>query len=166
MKKTIAERIYFIKRMRDEHDLTVSLIADIVSENGDYVSERTLYKILADGSEEETFQPHSIIAVVEALTAKYGDLSLPDDVAALRQLVTARNRHIDSLVLQMENQAEEYAKREALFEERKAYFERTISLLESQLQTINARLNDREEVIARKDAILEKMIEEYLSKKE
>lgn len=166
MKKTVAERIRFIKKVREEQDLTVAQIADIVSDNGEYVSERTIYKMLADGSEEEGYQPHSVIAVFEALTAKYGDVSLPDDPGALRQLIASRNRHIDSLVLQLENQAEEYAKREALFEERKANFERTISLLEAQLEQANARLTEREAAIARKDAILEKLIGNFLAKKE
>lgn len=166
MKKTVAERIRFIKKVREEQNLTVAQIADIVSDNGEYVSDRTIYKILADGSEEEGYQPHSVIAVFEALTAKYGDVSLPDDAGALRQLIASRNRHIDSLVLQLENQAEEYAKREALFEERKANFERTISLLEAQLEQANARLTEREATIVRKDAILEKLIGNFLAKKE
>lgn len=141
MKKTVAERIRFIKKVREEQELSAAQIADLVSDNGEYVSERTIYKILADGSEEEGYQPHSVIAVFEALTAKYGDMSLPDDVGALRQLVAARNRHIDSLVLQLENQAEEFGKREALFEERKAHFERTIALLEAQIETLNLRFD-------------------------
>ena len=134
MERTVRERIKYIKHVRDKHNLSPTEILDICDKNGAYISDKTLCKILKEGSEECKFQYNSIISVYEALYATFGDEDMTDDVAALKRMIAERNRQIDNLLLQIEKTHESY-------EELKKADEKTISLLEKDLEQINARFD-------------------------
>ena len=134
MERTVRERIRYIKHVRDKHELTPTEILDICDKNGAYISDKTLNKILKEGSEECKFQYNSIISVYEALYATFGDEDMTDDVATLKRMIAERNRQIDNLLLQIEKTHESY-------EELKKADEKTIALLEKDLEQINSRFD-------------------------
>lgn len=162
MERTVRERIKYIKHVRDKHNLTPTEILDICDKNGAYISDKTLCKILKEGSEEAKFQYNSIISVYEALYASFGDEDMTDDVTTLKRMIAERNRQIDNLLLQIEKTHESYEARLVLCDDRKTVYESTINLLKSQLEQSNARLAECEAAIARKDAILERLIESHV----
>lgn len=139
MERTVRDRIRFIKQIREKHGLTPQQIMDICDRNGGYVSDKTIAKILKEGSENFKYQYHSIVSVYEALFNVYGDETTPDDISALKRMIAERNRQIDNLLIQIETTHEEYEKRFAMCEERKKAYEKTISLLETQLEKMNDR---------------------------
>ena len=77
----------------------------------------------------------------EALYAAFGDEDIPDDVAALKRMIAERNRQIDNLLMQIEKMQEHFKTEMDLCEDRKKTYEKTISLLEQDLQQINVRFD-------------------------
>ena len=152
MERTVRERIRFIKITIEKHKLTVKDIKDVCDRNGTYFHEKTINKLLKEGSEDFKYQYNTIIGVYEALYNAYGDDDIPDDVAALKRIIAERNRQIDNLLMQIEKTDEHHKEQIKLYEERKKAFEKTISLLEQDLQLINARFD--------------KVLQSFLSEKE
>lgn len=164
MEKTIRQRITTIKDIKEEHGLSVSQIMDIMSEQGGYVSQNTLNKLFREGSENKKFNYHSIAPVYEALISVYGDDYTSDDVGTLKRLLLERSRQIDSLIMQIEDIREDIKEQKLIYEDRKHAYERTIAILEAQIEQLNDQNNGYREAISRKDAALARILDAFLPK--
>lgn len=152
MENTMRQRVTQIKEIVRDNELSISAIADIVSANGEYVSEPTIRKILTDDAEHLSFQAHSIISVYEALITKFGDQPEIKDVEALKLLLVERDKQIDRIIMQAERSMEDYSHRDNLYADRKSVFESTIELLREQIAV-------KDEEIRRQAALIEKLID-------
>lgn len=141
MERTVRERIRFIKNTVEKHKLSTKDILAVCDKNGGYVHEKTLAKILKDGSEDFKFHYQTIIGVYEALYAAFGDEDIPDDVATLKRMIAERNRQIDNLLMQIEKMQEHFKTEMDLCEDRKKTYEKTIAVLEEQLAQISSRFD-------------------------
>lgn len=147
------QRVMQIKEICAKEELRVPTIADIVSESGEYVSERTIYKLLEDDSESLNFQPHSVIAVYEALISRFGDTDV-QDVETLKRLLIERDKQIDRILMQAERREEEMESREKIYADRKKAFENTISILKEQNSYLIMQIERKdEELKSRHDTI-------------
>ena len=151
MESTMRQRVTQIKEIVKDNELSISAIADLVSVSGEYVSEPTIRKILADEAENLSFQSHSIIAVYEALITKYGDQPDIKDVDALKMLIMEKDKQIDRIIMQAERTQEDFSLRSDIYADRKSVFENTIQLLREQLA-----IKDKE--IDRQAALIEKLV--------
>ena len=144
-KKAIFRTIQRLKEIKDQHGLTYSLILEKMERKGYPISESTIKRVFAAGSEDKHFRyQDSIAPIAEVLFEEYGDTSSTEDVALLRQDIRERDKTIEQLLIKIENME----KMERMYEERRKMFE-------AQIQ----RLNDQ---IDRKDAIIERLIGEIL----
>ncbi len=162
MEKTMRQRILAMKEIKEKHGLKIPQIMNLVADNGGYVSERTLQSIFKEGSENKKFQYHSIADVYEGLVAVYGEDYATEDVATLKHIIGERNKKIDSLLIQFEDQESGFKRRLEFFDERKASYENTIAILKSQVEHLKKQLEFHQESMARKDEILMKMLDSYV----
>lgn len=72
MEKTIAQRVSYIKKIRDEHGLSAEKICDIVSRRGDYISVTTVRRVIAKDAETKRFRIDTVAPIYDALVAEYG----------------------------------------------------------------------------------------------
>ena len=158
MEKTLRQRITQIKEICRREEINAPRLADIVSENGDYISERTNYKLLEDGSESYNFQPHTVIVVYEALINKFGDMADTQDVELLKRLLTERDKQIDHILIQAERREEELESRERIYADRKKDFEHTITILKEQIEFMKAQIERKDEEIKIKNETIQKFI--------
>ena len=149
-KRVMSKKIIVIKQIKTAHSLPNDKILDLVACNGGSVSESTLRRILEDGSEDGNFHFSSVADVYNALTLEYGDDFQSDDPAALKALLSERNKWIDRLSEEIESIKEEHKAREALYAQRRDTYERTISLLQ--------------ELIEKQDALIEQLLAAHLEK--
>lgn len=133
-------------------------MADIVSESGEYVSERTLYKLLDDGSENGNFQPHSVIPVYEALINRFGDMADVQEIETLKRLLTERDKQIDRIVVQAERREEELESRERIYADRKKAFEHTITILKEQMEYMKSQIALKDDELRRKNEVIQRFI--------
>lgn len=160
-KRVMAKKIAIIKHIKEEHNLPNDLILDIVARNNGSLSVSTLKRILADGSEEQSFQYASIADLYNALTMEFGEDFKADDPAAIKAILSERNRWIDRLAEEIETIKEDYAVREMLYEQRKENYEKTIELQKQTYEQSLSLLRDR---IEKQDIIIEKLLNAHLVK--
>lgn len=160
-KRVMSKKISVIKAIRNEHNLSVDFILNLVAKNSGSVSESTLKRILADGSEEQDFRYSSIADVYNALTIEFGEDFSNDDPSALKAILSERNRWIDRLAEEIETIKEDYAVREILYSERRDNYEKTIELQKRTYEQSLALLKER---IEKQDQIIEKLLDAHLVK--
>ena len=160
MKRSTIRRL---KQIKTEQGLSISKIMELMEARGQFVSEATLKKVFAEGSEDKNFRyQDSIAPIADVLLDIYGDTSESDDVETLRHFLREKNKLIEFLMIKLEEQELATAKREAIYAERKKAFEHTIETLEAQISHFREQLSRKEEAIERKDAILERLINSHL----
>lgn len=148
--------IHRLKEIKDEQQLSIAQIMDMMEKRGQYVSEATLKKLFAKGSEEKKFRyQDSIAPVADVLLDIYGDKSGLEDVASLKQIIREKNRYIELLVCKLEEVESEAEERKELYQDRKQAYETTIASLENQVQRLNSQID-------KKDILLEKLMDAVL----
>lgn len=158
LEKLKRKQIKRLKQIKQEQGLSIPQIMEIMEKRGKYVSEGTLKKVFADGSEDKPFRyQDSIAPVADVLLDIYGDTSGLDDADSLRQIIREKNKLIELLMIKVEEKGEEAKKHEKLYEDRKTAFEKTIESLELQVHRLH-------EQVDRKDAMIEKMLNEIIRK--
>lgn len=152
IEKLKRKTIHRLKQIKEEQGLTVAKIIDLMDERGQYVSETTIKRVFAEGSEEQNFRyQDSIAPIADVLLDIYGEDSDGEDSEALRRIIREKNKLIEFLMMKLDEKEQEFDKRLALYEERKALYEKTIERFEIQ--------------IARKDELIERLLDKYLPNK-
>lgn len=134
MEKIMRQRIEEIRKIKREHDLSNEVILDVVYAYGKNISGKTLQKILAEGSEYKNFRYQSILDVHEALMDRFGNSDEPNDITALKCIIEAKNHELDRVLMEFEEREREFDRKMELCDQRKDAYEKTISILETQLQ--------------------------------
>ena len=151
LEKLKKSTIIRLKRVKAEQGLSISKIMDLLEEKGKFVSEATVKRVFSEGSEDFNFRyQDSIAPLADVLLDWYGDSSGLDDVSALKQIIHDKNQTIEFMMIK--------------FEEQKTAYEKNVAHLKKQIQSLNERLDFRERVVDRKDAVIEKLLNAYLLK--
>lgn len=160
LEKMKRKTIRRLKEIKTEQGLSISQIMELMEKQGKYVSEATLKKVFADGSEERTFRyQDSIAPVADVLLDIYGDTSGIDDIESLRHIIREKNKLIELLVIKVEEQTEDAKNREKIYDDRKSAYEKTIASQELQISRLH-------EQVDRKDIMIERLLNEVLHEKE
>ena len=145
--------IHRLKQIKAEQGLSIPKIMDLMEERGQFVSEATIKRVFADGSEDQNFRyQDSIAPIADVLLDMYGDASGLDDVSSLRQIIREKNKLIEFLMMKLDEKEQDFERQRTLYEERKALYEKTIGRFETQ--------------IALKDDLIERLLNKYLPEKE
>ena len=153
IEKLKRKTIHRLKQIKAEQGLSIAKIMDLMESRGQFVSEATIKRVFADGSEDQNFRyQDSIAPIADVLLDIYGESSDIDDTESLRRIIHEKNKLIEFLMLKMDEKEQEFEKRIALYEERKALYEKTIDRFETQ--------------VSRKDELIERLLNTYLPSKE
>lgn len=149
IEKMKRKTIHRLKQIKAEQGLTIPKIMDLMEERGQFVSEATIKRVFADGSEEQNFRyQDSIAPIADVLLDMYGDTSSLDDAESLRQIIREKNKFIEFLMMKLDEKEQDFERQRTLYEERKALYEKTISRFETQ--------------ISLKDDLIERLLNKYL----
>ena len=141
--------IHRLKQIKQEQGLTVPKIMDLMEERGQFVSEATIKRVFADGSEDQNFRyQDSIAPIADVLLDMYGDATGLDDISSLRQIIREKNKLIEFLMMKLDEKEQDFERQRVLYEERKSLYEKSIDRFETQ--------------IARKDELIERLLNKYL----
>ena len=151
LEKLKKSTIVKLKKIKEEQDLSIKKIMDLIEERGMFVSEGTLKKIFADGSEERNFRYQDTIApLADVLLDMYGDQSGVEAADSLRLIIREKNKQIEFLMIKLEEQKDVYAERKSMYE--------------SRIADLNAQLNRLDISVERKDSVIEKLLNAYLNR--
>jgi maltooligosyltrehalose synthase len=151
LEKLKKSTIIKLKKIKQEQNLSIKKIMDLLEDQGQFVSEGTLKKIFAEGSEEKSFRYQDTLApLADVLLDICGDQSEVNDVATLKRIIREKNKQIEFLMVKMEEQKEVYAERKAMYERR--------------IEDLNAQLKRLDISVEKKDKMLEQLMDKYLFK--
>ena len=139
-KRIISNKIKIIKKIKEEHNLPNDMILDLVTRNNGTISESSLKRVFEEDSEDKTFRYSTIEDLYNALTKEFGDDYASDDPLLLKNIIAERNNWIDRLVEEIKHNREDFSVREILYAERKANYERTISILQDRIDKQDAMI--------------------------
>lgn len=174
------EIVQQLKEVREEKGLSYGDIIKMMEDNGDIpVSQTTLSRIFADGSEEKYFSYETTILPLARAILDLETIEDDDDasVKAMKELLKVKKEKIRDLELQIEqmeaaHNKEMLEKMEAFDKEREAW-SRSIEFLKEQISLKDARMdmqNDRTnsllDRIEKKDDRIDQLTSELLELKD
>ena len=149
-KKVIVRTIKRLKEIKEEQGLSVSQIMSKMSEKGYPVSESTLKRVFAPGSEKMSFRyQESIAPVAEVLFEEYGDTGATDDAAELRKIIADRDKTIENLMIKIEEQEKSAQQFQKRCTERRTLLESHISDLQAEVELLRSQIEKKDGMFER-----------------
>lgn len=147
------ETVLRLRKVKKDHDLTISKIMDMLEKEGCFISEATVKRLFSDNSDPLSFKYRDTISpLADVLLEIYDDKSGLEDATALKSLIHEKNKMIDILVYKNEEQ--------------KADYERRINHLKKQVDRLEGNLDFRERMIDNKDNTINKLLDSITHKDE
>jgi hypothetical protein len=133
LQKRIAEIIRNLKRVRNENGLTISEIVDICEKNGEAVSETTVKKVFADGSETFGFNyENTLKPIINALLGDHEETAETDMMISVAQYKEIKIKHLEEQLARTEES-----------------YKRRIEFLKKQIDIKDDRIDKRDELITK-----------------
>lgn len=133
LQKKIAEVIRNLKRVRNENGLTISEIVNLCEKNGEAVSETTVKKVFADGSETFGFNyENTLKPIINALLGDHEETAETDMMISVAQYKEIKIRHLEEQLARMEES-----------------YKRRIEFLKKQIDIKDDRIDKRDELITK-----------------
>jgi hypothetical protein len=149
-KKVIVRTIKRLKEIKEEQGLSVSQIMSKMAEKGYPVSESTLKRVFAPGSEKMSFRyQESIAPVAEVLFEEYGDTGATDDAAELRKIIADRDKTIENLMIKIEEQEKSAQQFQKMCTERRTLLESHISDLQAEVELLRSQIEKKDGMFER-----------------
>ena len=133
LQKKISGIIRNLKRVRNEDGLSISDIVNMCENNGEAVSESTVKKVFADGSEAFSFNYESTLKPI--INALLGDHEEAPETEMMISVAEFKAAKIKDLETQMARIEESYKRR--------------IEFLRQQIDIKDARIDKRDEMISK-----------------
>lgn len=133
LQKKISEIIRNLKRVRSEDGLSISEIVKLCEENGESVSETTVKKVFAEGSEAFSFNyENTLKPIINALLGDHEETAETDMMISVAEFKAAKIKDLESQLERMENS-----------------YKRRIDFLKNQIEIKDARIDKRDEMITK-----------------
>lgn len=133
LQKKISEIIRNLKRVRLEDGLSISDIVRMCEENGEAVSETTIKKVFADGSEACGFNyENTLKPIIHALLGDHEETAETDMMISVAEFKAAKIRDLEAQMSRMEES-----------------YKRRIEFLTNQINIKDARIDKRDEMITK-----------------
>ena len=156
MNKT-RDLIIKLKAVKEEKGLSLNKIADLIEENGDFISRSSIQRVFADGSEDSSFRYEETIRPIAKALLDIENIEDNDslDTATLKALLKYKIQRIEDLENQLEHlQAaldNEKLKRHEKIDDIRAEYEKKIDFLKEQIELKDKRMDLLLDAVIRKE---------------
>ena len=152
MKRGIMNRelILKLKAVKEEKGLSLNRIAELVEQNGDYISRSSIQRVFADGSEDVSFRYDETIRPIAKALLDIETIEDDDslDIQAMKVILKYKIQRIEELEQQLDKEKIKY--HEKLDKEREQ-FKRSIDFLKRQIELKDQRIDVLMENVFRKE---------------
>lgn len=160
-----------LKAVKEERQLSLGDILNLIEKNGDYLSKTSLSRLFQEGSEEQSFKEETLLPVARALL-DINTLEETDNVdeKAMKTLLQYKSNRISELEQQIERleldlSNEKVKRHEALDRERELY-NRRVDFLKSQIILKDERIDRLMNALLEKDKDYSDLMKKNLSHRE
>lgn len=157
-----------LKAVKEERQLSLGDILNLIEQNGDYLSKTSLSRLFQEGSEEQSFKEETLLPVARALLDVENLEETDDaDTKAMKSLLQFKSQRIRELEQQIERlelklSQEKVKRHEALDAEREMY-NRRVDFLKEQVALKDKRMDQLLEAVFVKDSQYNELLKQYLS---
>ena len=146
LQRSTVERL---RKVKQEHGLTIPQICEMLDKKGCFLSEATVKRVFSENHDPMSFRYRDTLApLADVLLDMYSDHSGSEDINALKAMIHDKNKMIDMLLIKNEEQKKDYEKR--------------ITHLQKQIESLEKHLDFRERVIEQKDIVIGKLINKVI----
>lgn len=144
------ELILKLKAVKEEKGLSLNRIAELVEQNGDYISRSSIQRVFADGSEDVSFRYDETIRPIAKALLDIETIEDDDslDIQAMKVLLKFKIQRIEELEQQLDKEKIKY--HEKLDKEREQS-RRSIEFLKRQIELKDKRIDVLMESVFRKE---------------
>lgn len=133
LQKKKSEIIRNLKRVRAENGLSINEIVKLCEDNGEPVSDTTVKKVFADGSEALGFNYEiTLKPIINALLGDHEETAETDMMISVAQFKEAKIKDLEQQMARMEDS-----------------YKRRIDFLKDQIEIKDARIDKRDEMITK-----------------
>lgn len=133
LQKKKSEIIRNLKRVRAENGLSITEIVKLCEDNGEPVSDTTVKKVFADGSEALGFNYEiTLKPIINALLGDHEETAETDMMISVAQFKEAKIKDLEQQMARMEDS-----------------YKRRIDFLKDQIEIKDARIDKRDEMITK-----------------
>lgn len=157
-----------LRQVKEEKNLSLSNIVDLIEENGEFVSKSTLSRIFSDDSEVVTFKPESILPIARVLldTDNQEETDTLDEMA-MKALLRYKGSRIQELEQQIErlemDLSKEKLKRHEILDKEREIYNKRVDFLKSQILLKDERIDRLMSALFEKDNAYENLLSQVLS---
>ena len=158
-----------LKAVRDERNLSLGDILNLIEENGDMLSKASVQRVFADGSEEQSFKYEETLrpianALLDINTIEDGD---NNDEKAMKTLLRYKSQRIDELERRIEDLELALSKEKVKYHEKldveRERNARSIEFLKIQIEKKDDRIDKLLQAVYSKDKAYTELLNQYLS---
>ena len=163
MNKT-RDLIIKLKAVKEEKELSLNKIADLIEANGDFISRSSIQRVFADGSEDSSFRYEETIRPIAKALLDIENIEDDDnlDTQTMKTLLKYKIQRIEELEQQLEQLHnaldKEKLKHHDKIDNIRAEYERKIDFLKEQIAYKDKRMDFLLESIDKKDKRLDELI--------
>ena len=156
MNKT-KDLIIKLKAVKEEKGLSLNKIADLVEQNGDFISRSSIQRVFADGSEDSSFRYEDTIRPIAKALLDIENIEDDDslDTATLKTILKYKMQRIEDLEVQIEKLVaeldKEKVKRHEKIDDIRNEYEKKIDFLKDQITLKDKRMDLLLEALLRKE---------------
>lgn len=157
-----------LRQVKEEKNLSLANILDLIEQNGEFVSKTTLSRIFSDDSEFMTFKPESILPIARVLldTDNQEETDTLDE-KALKALLKYKGSRIQELEQQVERLemelSKEKLKRHEILDKEHEIYNRRVDFLKSQIVLKDERIDKLMNALFEKDNAYENLLSQVIS---
>lgn len=158
-----------LKAIRDERNLSLNDIVNMIEKNGDFVSRSSIQRVFAEGSEEVSFKYEETIRPIANALLDIDKIEDTDDenIASLKTLLKFKDGLIGELrekIKHLENELNrEKLKYHEKMDNERAQWNRSIDFLKEQVAYKDKRMDILLESVQAKDARYDELLKLILS---
>ena len=158
-----------LKEVKEEKNLSLGNILDLMEKNGDYLAKSTLSRVFAEGSEEQSFKYEETIRPIAKALLDMETIEEDDDmdVRAMKSLLKYKIERIEELEHQIEHLNSLIDKQKIQFHEKldeeRERFNRSIDFLKEQVAYKDKRMDLLLDSVTAKDKRIEELLTRLLS---
>lgn len=156
MNKT-RDLIIKLKAVKEEKELSLNKIADLIEANGDFISRSSIQRVFADGSEDSSFRYEETIRPIAKALLDIETIEDDDnlDTQTMKTLLKYKIQRIEELEQQLEHTQSALDKEKIKYHEKldniRAEYEKKIDFLKEQITLKDKRMDLLLDALLRKE---------------
>lgn len=155
MQNTTRDLVLRLRRIREQEQLSVARIAEMIRDNGDFLSPATIQRVM---TEDRNFRYHDTLQPIAKVLLKLDETEegISDEEQATKDVALIKDMEYRILQEKHETMVKKYEERVKYLEERVEYLKEQVSIHQAAIERKDEQIAARDKSIQKRDEIIER----------